>query len=114
MDAIKDFFKNIRHSDDATKKIWLIVLSVAAMAVVIGIWLLGLNAKFSKIRNAKVEASPAIAESKASLREIFSAGLKSVTAAIKGKLPSGREINLNFERNFIADRLEPLPKNNLP
>ena len=40
---MKKWIENIQNSDEATKKKWLMGLSVTSMAIIIGIWLIYLN-----------------------------------------------------------------------
>ena len=40
---MKKWIENIQNSDEATKKKWLMGLSVISMAIIIGLWLIYLN-----------------------------------------------------------------------
>ncbi|MEK7548947.1 MAG: hypothetical protein AAB496_00420 [Patescibacteria group bacterium] len=40
---MKKWIENIQNSDEATKKKWLMGLSVISMTIIIGLWLIYLN-----------------------------------------------------------------------
>lgn len=117
---IANFITKIQNSDDTTKKIWLVILSGAAMTIVIILWLVNLNAGIQSASGQTATQKTATAGTAAEnqeigkLKAIFSAGLKTVTGKIKEKTSSQNEIYLQTsEQNFILENLKKLPKTSI-
>ncbi len=87
------------------------------MAIVVAVWLMNFNSGLQRVRQTEpiAEAEAELERSEPGVTEIFTAGIKSVSEAVKNKFAEGRQFLINnTERNFVADGLEPIPKTNLP
>lgn len=115
---IKKIIAKIRNSDETTKKFLLIIMSSAAMIFVIGIWVANLNYKFSALTDESPKETPAAGSLQSqtkNFKEIFAAGIKNITGAVKNKLAATKDFSINgAERNFILDNLEKIPNTQLP
>jgi len=68
---LKKFLNNIRNSDEATKKRWLIGASALSMILIIGLWLVYMRFSFESLTNSRQGQEPAIG-----FWQIFKNGLK--------------------------------------
>lgn len=112
----KNFILKIRNSDDATKKLWLVVLSGATMAIVIALWVVYQNLSIAKVDYPK---SPEVKEIAVATKNnesdgpgffaIFGAGLKNIYDQIKAKLSLKNNIIIeNRPLTFISKNVEPI------
>ena len=78
---MKNFIEKLQKSNEATKKKWLIILTVLAMIVVIGFWLAYLNLTIPKMPTKEVAMQTD--QQKSGFFTIFKAGVDSVFSQIK-------------------------------
>ena len=121
---IRKFLKRIQNSSEAAKKLWLMIFSSATMLVIIVIWVANFNSSFGSLNQAEPLAvskagteiqNPSPEEKTAGLKEIFSAGFKTIGQALKGKLSARQQFSINAsDRNFILENLETPSRISLP
>lgn len=115
---IANFITKIQNSDETTKKIWLVILSGTTMTIVVALWLINLNVNIKTVgETEKKNSMETVSENQkeiGQLKEIFSAGLKTITEKIKEKASVQKEIYLQAsEQNFILESLEKIPKTSI-
>lgn len=115
---INNFITKIQNSDEATKKIWLVIFSGTTMIVVIGLWTIHMRTSFQNIKLANPEdQKETIAEESelTKLKAIFSAGIKTIADKIKEKAGTQRQISVQTsEQNFILESLEKISSTRIP
>ncbi|MBI2515036.1 hypothetical protein HYV91_02535 [Candidatus Wolfebacteria bacterium] len=79
MQAIKKFLEKIQNSDEAAKKRWVAGASALAMIMIIFFWAFTMNPLADSTSRLRGEAGPGF-------WEIFTSGLREVTASIKNEL----------------------------
>lgn len=112
-----DFIKKVREAEPAVRKIWLVLFSAAAMALIVGIWALYTNNRLSQISQsvsgiAQVVADPAPKDKESPLA-IFSAGLKTIFGGLKDKIGKSNYVIIE-KPDFAVENLKAIPKTNLP
>jgi len=119
----KNFIAKIQNSPEPVRKRWLIILSGASMAAVLGLWVIYINlvvgAPGSELTLESEEQRPGAGDT-------FIAGLKivgqelqrggtGVINRLRDKLGRVNSIDISgAERNFILEGLGPIPKTPLP
>lgn len=120
---LKNFIVKLQNSDDAIKKVWLVVLSGVTMVIVISLWMVYLNS--SLITKVGPSANPVAQKETAPTKKIesdepgflaiFGAGVKTIFDQVKTKFLSVKNIVIESpERNFVAEEVEPIPPTKLP
>jgi hypothetical protein len=49
IDKIKQFIKKIQESDETTKKRWIVIFSGLSMVIIVGLWVVYMNAFFNDL-----------------------------------------------------------------
>jgi len=104
---MKKFIDNLQKSDEATKKKWLVVLSILSMMVIIALWLVYLNLTVPKM--PPVGESPKIEEQKAGFFETLKAGFNSVFNQIRDRTKNAFNYfkkKAETERDIIIEKKE--------
>lgn len=83
-EKLKNKLKQIQESDEATKKKWLIIMTAAAMVIVIGLWLVYINYSIKSVDNDIAEIN--LEKSETAFLEVFKKGLSVVGSSVKEKI----------------------------
>ena len=79
--SLKNKLNQIQESDDATKKKWLVLMSVVSMVIIVAVWLFFLSSPIKQI-----ETKEAGVADETSFWQVFKTGLKSVGGSSWNKL----------------------------
>lgn len=82
--SVQKKIKGIQRSSQATKKVWLFILSAVSMSFVLIVWLIYLNASMPKIVTEESDAPEAVF--KPSVFSVFSRGLSVVSREVADKV----------------------------
>lgn len=84
MNKLLNKLKQIQESDETTKKKWLIIMTVAAMIIVISLWLVYINYSIKSVDNGVGAIN--LEKSETDFLEVFKKGLGVVGNSVKEKI----------------------------
>jgi hypothetical protein len=113
--SLKKTVKKLQNSSETARKFWLVVLSAAAMIIILGLWVLYINGNIIKVIPVVENDSPEPADKKPGIFATFSAGLQTLTAQIKDKISAPNSWSFQKqEQNFLSEKVRPIPPTKLP
>ena len=117
---MRQFFEDIRNSDEAIRKRWLIALSGASMVIVIALWVGYLNLVVQPSEDvAALHKEPGLAQTfglgvKVTAGEIKKGSVRTVDY-FREKFGGSNEIMIEKQkRNFLLEDLPPVTPTRLP
>jgi len=123
--TLKNFIGRLQDSPEPVRRRWLVILSGASMAAVLGLWVLYINVIVDSA-GSELALKPEKQEVQTGAVDAFVAGLKIVGQELKKggtgvinrlreKLDETNSIEIRGnERNFILEGLEEIPATKLP
>ena len=112
---ITEFINELRESDDARKRRWLVILTVPAMLVVLTIWLFMLRANFSTTQaqaeddNSSTQFFALLGRGVALVTRQFGRGFVKLGGRVNANLWQTTQLGATTEpQDFVLDSLEPI------
>ncbi|MDD5431123.1 MAG: hypothetical protein PHP03_02785 [Candidatus Pacebacteria bacterium] len=102
---MKNFFENIRNSDETTKKVWHFVLSIGSAALIIAIWFSYVDYSIEGVGAAKEKKAQAAAGTP--FLEVLKNGWNLVSEKLTKEVAKTNDVavqSANF--NFIMEGIE--------
>lgn len=113
------FIKKLQNSDEATKKLWLVVLSATTMIIVVGLWLIYTKSTLVRLEPSTQTPEKSLVQTESnnavSVKDTLLAGLKLVGSKIKAAASAQNHFTVTpMDKNFVVEDLNPIPKTTLP
>ncbi len=126
MQSVRNFVTKVQHSDETTKRFWVVVCSSISMLLVVSLWLGYMNMTIVKIPGPKSQIATnnklqitnnANEVKKPGFFAIFTAGVKIIFDEFRERVLVKKDIVITKEDqkiNFIAEGVEPIRGARLP
>lgn len=118
MNFFEKFIKNIRKSDDETKKKWLWILASAFMTAVIILWIVYINHNVAYLGGEQEQEIVQVqtdSNSQPTFFEVLKTGAKIIVNKIKNFFQKTTSIEIQGNKtNFILENQEQIKPESLP